>query len=571
MFDLLFGSTLVQNLSLMIQQFHFIRPLWLLLFIPMLLLIYLRWQQDSQQVWQSILPAHLRAVLTIGERGWKKQLPLKLLTLCIALSIVVCAGPSWQKEPSPFGEDKASLLVVLDNSQSMLETDLAPSRIERSKQKIQDLMTLRAGGGTGLIAYAGSAHLAMPITQDNQVFAPFLAAIDPDIMPISGKHAEKALPLIEQQLKGDVGSSVLLISDGVTPQSIDAYAQFFSENPYQLIILAAGNPNVESRSPADFTSLRSLARATQGQLIEVSVDTRDIQAIERAIERNMQLNGDSSMPWQDMGYWLLIPIATLMLLWFRKGWLVQWCLIAMISWPAMMPNVAHASPDKTDQPVTVVEKTSLDKLNQWWMDLWFTPDQQGQRLFDQQRYLEAAKAFDDLERKGVAYYYAREYRLAHSVFIQMDSDLGTYYAATSLARQREYLAARNLLKNMFESRVLSTTLTKKVINNLDVLNGLIDEINRLSESQMNTTEGPEESFELGDNPQTGDGAEEQVTEEYLMRESLNANEILGSEELANMWLQRVEADPKFFLQAKFHIQLQAPTSSMQHNVGQNDD
>jgi Ca-activated chloride channel family protein len=78
---------------------------------------------------------------------------------------------------------------------------------------------------------------------------------------------------------------------------------------------------------------------------------------------------------------------------------------------------------------------------------------------------------------------------------------------------------------------------------------------------MNTTDGAEESFEIGDNPQTSEGAEETVTEELLMKESLNANEILGSETLAQRWLDRIESDPSLFLQNKFYLQLeQQPTA-----------
>ncbi|MCV5977679.1 hypothetical protein OFO29_35630, partial [Escherichia coli] len=89
-----------------------------------------------------------------------------------------------------------------------------------------------------------------------------------------------------------------------------------------------------------------------------------------------------------------------------------------------------------------------DKVEQWWWDLWLTPDQQGQRLFNQQAYLEAAKHFVDPLRKGTAYYYASEFELAHSAFLEMQNDpseevrdYGLYNAASALARQREYLAA----------------------------------------------------------------------------------------------------------------------------------
>lgn len=57
-----------------------------------------------------------------------------------------------------------AMLVVLDSSDTMLETDVAPSRLERAKHKIRDLLALRSGGSTGLLVFAGSGHTAMPLT-----------------------------------------------------------------------------------------------------------------------------------------------------------------------------------------------------------------------------------------------------------------------------------------------------------------------------------------------------------------------------------------------------------------------
>ncbi len=552
-------------------QFHFIRPLWLLVLIPMFFLLWVRWKEESKPTWKDILPKHLRDALTIGETGWRKQLPLKLLMVTVTIAIVICSGPTWQREVSPFGEDKASMLVVLDNSESMLTKDLPPSRLERGKQKIRDLLAARKGGNTGLVVYAGSAHVAMPVTQDSKVFEPFLAAITPDIMPISGKSPEEALPLINQQLSGELGSSVLLVSDGVNPSTISEFERFFNDNPYQLLILAAGNGDVVSDNPVDLDSLRNLANKTGGRVIEVTVDDSDIQQLNKAVERNMQLNGESSMPWKDMGYGLLIPMAIIMLLWFRKGWLVQWCVVGlMISGSMYSPSTLAKTVSLTaEKPLVVEPVTAWDKTAQWWWDLWLTPDQQGQRLLNHKEYLQAAKQFKDPMRKGAAYYYASEFKLAHSAFLQTKTDLGYYNAASALARQREYLAARDLLKSLSEKPDLSPELRSDVENNLAVLHGIVEEVNRTSESQSGTTDGPEESLELEDDkPRTGDGAEEDTVAELMLKETLNANEILGSQELADKWLKRVEADPKFFLKSKFQIQLREPAPSIEQTSKQ---
>ena len=210
----------------------------------------------------------------------------------------------------------------------------------------------------------------------------------------------------------------------------------------------------------------------------------------------------------------------------------------------------------------VQEVTAWDKASQWWWGLWLTPNQFGQYLFNKNQYLEAAKHFTDPLRKGTAYYYAGEYKLAHSAFLAMQNDdsetlkdYGLYNAASALARQREYVAARDLLQTLVDKGSLSKQLRPDVEHNLKIIGGIVEEIDRTSASQVGTTDTPEESLELGDNPQTSDGAEEQTNAEFMLKETLNANEILGSQELADKWLKRVEADPKFFLRTKFQVQL----------------
>lgn len=564
----MFDSLLWQQIF---SQFHFIRPWWLISFIPFGIIVYLRWYYDAKSELSDILPKHLRDALTIGEQGWKKQLPLKMLAVCIAIGIIVCAGPTWQREASPFGEDKAEMVVVLDNSQSMLETDLPPSRLERSKQKIRDLLDLRSGGKTGLVVYAGTAHTAMPLTQDSAVFAPFLAAITPEIMPTQGKFAEKTLPVIDNLLGGSLGGTVLLVTDGVTPKAIDEYEDFFKDNPYQLLILAAGNPDIATNNPIDMKSLNELADKTNGRVINVTVDDSDLQTLNSAIERNMQINGESAMPWKDMSHPLIIIMAILILFWFRKGWLVQWCLVGAVSMGMMMPQTAYAAVYmKADDNAPAVEISTWDKISQGWMDLWLTPDQQGQRLFNDLKYLEAAKHFEDPMRKGIAYYYAAEFKLAQTEFVEEGSDLAMYYTASALAHQREYVAARGLLTQLSEKEDISPELHKAILHNLAVVKEIVDDVNRMSESQVGTADGPGASRELGNEAQTGDGAEEQASAEETVKETMTAEQLLGSDDLANKWLKKVDEDPKFFLSRKFVLQLQHPIESKESNEAQTD-
>ena len=88
--------------------------------------------------------------------------PIWPVATAMTLGIVALSGPTWRRELPPFVEDKAPLMIALSLSSSMRETDIAPSRLDRAKQKISDLLAARAGARTGLIAYAATSHLGRP-------------------------------------------------------------------------------------------------------------------------------------------------------------------------------------------------------------------------------------------------------------------------------------------------------------------------------------------------------------------------------------------------------------------------
>ncbi|WP_394242516.1 vWA domain-containing protein [Vibrio astriarenae] len=541
----------------LLTQFHFLRPEWLWALLPISLLVAYRFRMSTQPKWIDILPTHLRKALTIGEQGWKRQLPLKLLALLMSLATIIAAGPTWQREPSPFGEDKAALVIVLDVSESMLETDVAPSRLTRAKQKIRDLLAIRGGGRNALVVYAGSAHLTMPLTQDIAVFTPFLDAIEPSVMPVAGKNLIATLPIVQEIIQRESGGSVLVVTDQVSESTIRSLEASGLSANNQVIALGIGNPNSVSQNPANLDSLKQLSSALGGHYLEVSIDDSDIRQINRYIERNMALNGDSAMPWKDMGYYLVYPLALFMLLWFRKGWLVQWSW-ALVLLPTILITQqvkAESVSLKAQNTEIIKERTLLEQAQQWWISLWLTPDQQAQWLFNDKQYLAAAARFEEPLRKGIAFYYGNDYQRAYNEFVQLETPRARIYAANALARQREYVKARDSLKALLEQTDLSDELRQQAEVNYQVISSIVDEVNRMSESQIGMPDGPEQSTELADDePQTGDGVDEETTSDFINQQTLSAEQILSDSEIADKWLKGVEADPKRFLRAKFQIQ-----------------
>ena len=186
----------------MIADFHFLRPWWLLALVlpPMLIWMSSR-SSDVRDRWKALIAPHLLDSLVVMP-GRKKRLgPAWLTATVLALSIIGVAGPTWQREPPPFVSDTASLVIAVDLSPTMDATDISPSRIERVKLKIEDILAARAGARTAVIAYAGTAHLVVPLTEDADLIQSYTDALATRLMPKPGKNTLAALQMADLLLK----------------------------------------------------------------------------------------------------------------------------------------------------------------------------------------------------------------------------------------------------------------------------------------------------------------------------------------------------------------------------------
>ncbi|MBK1877307.1 vWA domain-containing protein [Pelagicoccus mobilis] len=314
-----------------IDNFHFLRPWWLLAFLPMLIaLATLRRQQDARAQWQNIVAPHLLEHLIVKGRQKKSLTPLGLTFIACILAILALAGPSWKRSPSPFYQDEAPLVIAVDVSFSMEQNDIQPTRLERAKQKIQDLLKSRGAAPTGLIAYSGSAHIVIPLTDDPEIVVNLLSAITPKIMPIRGKEPKNVLPLANRILNGSSApGTLLLITDGVESSGIQSYASYFSSQEHQLIVWGIGTstrPNEKSvpKFPLQEEELKDLANRCGGHYQQLSIDASDARNVQRKTKSYLVTAEDEFSPWVDEGYYFAIPMAFLITVWFRKGWTLSW-------------------------------------------------------------------------------------------------------------------------------------------------------------------------------------------------------------------------------------------------------
>jgi Ca-activated chloride channel family protein len=422
------------------SEFHLLRPEWLLAFIPLLLtLIFQRRQKALSGQWKNIIAPQLQQYLLKKTAVASRHNGVFISALWIAavLAILALSGPSWQKQPSQVYSSQSGLIIALDLSLSMTSQDVSPSRLQRAKYKITDLLKQPHYDNIALIAYAGDAHVASPLTKDVKTILNMLPVLSPYIMPTPGSNlvslVNEAIVLFEQGKSKP--RKLLLITDGVEQQDIDAVSPLLKNAKIQLAILAVGTeqgaPIVKPDGhffkdasgqvimPAlEWDNLQQLSQATNAKIAQLGSTDKDINyLIGNPLESNFEQQEKTVEfdQWLDSGYWIILPLLLLSLTVFRKGILLV-TLVAIFNAP---------------QPSWAESNLPEILLNN---------NQQAQKQFkkDPER---AAQLFNDPQWKASSLYKAKDYQGALDIWQQYDDAQSQYNAANALAQLQKFDAA----------------------------------------------------------------------------------------------------------------------------------
>ncbi len=327
------------------SNFHFLRPMWLWALIPAVgLWVLMLLEQSSRWRWRTAIAPHLleHLVRQPKRRPWTR--PTLFALPCFAIITLALTGPTWERQKTPFVQDEAPLVVVLDLSESMNAIDVQPTRLQRAQQKIRDLLAVRSGARTGLIAYAGSSHMVLPLTDDAKVIETYLVSLETGLMPVAGKDSIKALKLAEEMLaKETAAGTILFVTDGIAEKYAPAFAEHKKISQHQVLVLAVGTSKggpvrlgkegflKDARgqrviSALDRQGLEALERRAGVYVLGATLDDRDVEKLVRKVNTHLKSVQavDERVPWEDYGYYLVFSAVPLSLLWFRKGWTVRW-------------------------------------------------------------------------------------------------------------------------------------------------------------------------------------------------------------------------------------------------------
>lgn len=424
-------------------MFHFLRPEWFLLLLPWLLVLLLGLKQRrANSGWSNIVDKRLLPHLLENQMSSGRRYSLVLWGLLALLLIIALAGPTWSKRSLPAFQQQSALVVLFDLSMSMNTEDIKPSRIAQARLKLIDLLQRRNEGQTALVVYAASAFTVTPLTDDSKTIQALVSTLSPGMMPAQGSRAdlaiEKALDLLSNA--GVVQGDILLMTDGIDSDVRGAIGRVDIGNN-RLSILAVGSeegapiPGAEGGfvkdeagsivvSRTDFDSLRSVAMQQGGMFSRLTLDNRDLDALDmllqsRQFQNDHQQSEYETENWIEQGPWLLLLVTPLAALAFRRGFILP-VLIASIT--IATPQESYAQEDATTAEFSL------------WDRLWNNRDQLGQQAMQQGATEQAAELFNQSDWKAGAHYQAGHYDKALELWQDASTTEELYNRANAEAR-----------------------------------------------------------------------------------------------------------------------------------------
>jgi Ca-activated chloride channel family protein len=415
---------------------HFLRPLWLWLLVPLVMLAWrlLRRQGDGN-AWRRLVDPDLLARLLVDSGGWRRRLPVGLLGFGWLLLVLALAGPTWERLPQPVYQPQQFRVVALDLSPSMNATDLSPSRLTHARFEVLDLLRKAQEGQTALLAYGAEPYVVSPLTADVNTIAAQVPSLETSLLPVQGpRRTDLALDEAGDLLRqaGAPEGEVILVTDGLDhPAAARESARKLAAEGYRVSVLGLGTAKgapvplegggfLKDRGGAirvaklDSKALQTLAAAGDGLYVAAAVGDRDIEALlpsrqaARLAQAKQQADTQADQ-WREEGPWLLLLVLPLAALAFRRGWL-SLLLVVVVLLPT--PD-AHAST---------------------WDDFWARPDQQAIKKFEAGETAQAAALFKRPDWRAAAQYEAGDFDQALQSLKGQAGSEAAYNQGNTLAR-----------------------------------------------------------------------------------------------------------------------------------------
>ncbi|WP_180236480.1 vWA domain-containing protein [Marinicella litoralis] len=571
------------------NAFHFLRPHMLWLMIPAAWLLY-KWLNNTsrQDGWQQSCDPELLQAMQIKSAGKSTQWTWLYWPITF-ITVLALAGPAVRQLPVPMVKNQSALVIALDVSKSMLSDDLKPTRLQRAKFKIQDLLAARKDGQTALVVYSGDAFVVTPLTDDTETIVSLLDVLDPSIMPVSGTNTvaalDKATELLSQA--GINRGQILMVTDSIDMYKTQDRLEGVSSQGIAIHVLAVGTaegaPIPTSQGflkdlrgqivipQVDFASLQQAAKIGNGRFSVLSNSPEKDQLYEANPNNNDddmkdELGGESFIDDGPLLAILLIPMLALL---YRRGILMVLCLGFMLN----------------TQPSHALS----------WNDLWLNQDQQAFKQLESAP-SEAFNQAKNQQIKAAAAYKKEDYKTATQLYPESGQSLADYYnRGNALAQSGQFEAAIKSYEQAltYDPDDEDTLYNKKIVEeamnqqqqqqdqenqenqeNQDSEQNEQDQQEQQSqENQESSEQEKQEQEQQAQKDQQAQAADQQENEEQQSEEQQQAEQqenpqdqeeieltpeekALDAEEKQAMeqWLRRIKDDPGGLMRRKFLYQ-----------------
>lgn len=422
-------------MTALLGQFHFMRPLWLLALLALPLLWFaLRRGDGEAQAWRGAVDAHLLRHLLERDEATRGNSPHWLLGVAWLVACIALAGPAWERLPMPLFQNRAARVIALELTPTMLSQDVKPTRVERARYKIVDILRRSRDAQTALIAYSGDAFVVAPLTDDANTVENLVDALEPSIMPVAGNDTARAIEL-GVKLVAQAGlrdGEIVLVADSVSDGAAGAATKARAAGVRVSVLgigtgqgapIATANGGFLKDSAGniampklDSAALAAVAAAGGGSYAGYTGDAHDLDAVlddlRPRVEADTSASNAQTSRFLDRGPWLALLLVPMAALGFRRGWLM------------LLPVAMLLQPQRADAMS--------------WTDLWSRPDQQAQAALDAGDAKQAQALARDPQLRGTAAYRAEDFAGAAQDFDRPGSAEAQYNLGNALAKQKKF-------------------------------------------------------------------------------------------------------------------------------------
>ena len=227
-------------------MFRFEHPdyLYLLFILPVLLLLFLYSMYIKKRNLKRFGDMKIIRELMPDVALKRQHFKFWILFFCVGLFILILARPQFGSKLETIKKQGIEVVICLDVSNSMLSTDISPSRLDKSKQLLSRLIDNLGNDKIGLIVFAGDAFIQLPITSDYLSAKMFLSSINPAMVPTQGTAIGAAINLATRSFSPNESTekAIILITDGENHED-DALgaAKAASEKGIRVNVLGVGS------------------------------------------------------------------------------------------------------------------------------------------------------------------------------------------------------------------------------------------------------------------------------------------------------------------------------------------